>query len=170
MKIANRVQDCSRSFTTIQDHSTIQIPEFLIVTLNRFKPEVRWRHTVLRISVPNLDIFSQKLTKSSFFIINHIFRSKTTLFYFESFHSWKSPFLCHKRPWERHRYGIEGWLTVINRGKWVMVVNKKNRGKLVFEMGNILIGRIMTLNGFSISCLEENYYHRVIRSYLHILL
>ena len=36
------------------------------------------------------------------------------------------------------------------------------------EMGNILIGRIMTVNGFSISCLEENYYHKVIRSYLHI--
>ena len=49
-----------------------------------------------------------------------------------------------------------------------MVVNKKSRGKLVFEMGNILIGRIMTLNGFSISCLEENYYHKMIRSYLHI--
>ena len=85
-----RVQDCSRSFTTIQDHSTIQIPEFLIVTLNRFKPEVRWRHTVLRISVPNLDIFGQKRRrqKSAKFhklIIFRYFRSKNAFNNFESF-------------------------------------------------------------------------------------
>ena len=75
----------------------------------------------------------------------------------------------HWRSWE-NREKSEWYWRLVNRGKsWLIVVNKKSRGKKWFiAIGNILIGCIMTVNGFSISCLEENYYHKVIRSYLHI--
>jgi len=100
-------------FKIIHDHSrSFHHPNSWIY--NRDVEPVKTRSTMTSYSFNDIRTKFWHFHQIIIFITNHIFFIKNDIFNI----FWKSSsFFCRERPWERHRYGIEGWLTVINRGK-----------------------------------------------------